>query len=477
MIRRAPCLVLASLAMALALPSCGGGTDPGHEEGGGPNKDKTSWGHYRGPGAMWYISDSTLSWKETKWFYSIQSASGGTIVATYDELRSAAAYSHPPADKKTLTLTRSGDSIYECSPATGSSGTITDQPFAIAKIVGAEAEASGTAMQGGFARGLGRPLVAAGNVSLSLQNILNDLDTRTVPADSTGTFDASEFIPGDSYSVSIVGSSGPPSIVTVGEDKADLGIVVEPTGSFTLKCEEYVGETLDYYYPGIAKELRALVIFNGSGDTGWAEWSFWRDGVKLQKHMPGTTANYDTFQLPTEGGYDSNYMSIELPADLVAASDFASGADRLDIAFDLKGILGSTVFWQDRLSVRYYKESFQLGVYGANFVTLITPDLRVHPIRTDYSAWPQNSTVPKMKGRYYIIVMGEGTYSFGPGVSFGPYDPPDPYRTELAGDEPNASRATATRLDFGKTFKGSVGPLDTYDKNLDPVDYLYFDLP
>jgi hypothetical protein len=479
MTRKALPAAFLALFLASALASCGGGGggpegDP--DTSGGPNKDKTSWGHYRGPGlwTKWYVSDSEVIRPEKPWYYKIQSAADGTIVAVYDAVKSEAAYDDPPGDVRTITLSRSGDSIYNCSRITGASGTVTDHPFAIAKIVGAEAEASGTAMQASASRAL----TGAANISLVLQNALNSLDEHTAITAASGDFSTIELIPGDAYRVSLL-AGGSMGMVFVPENKADLGIVTKPAGSYTISCElESAGADLQYSpvycYLGATANISALLSFSGAGQTEWAAWNFWRGDD------PIGSASY--FSLPTDGGYSSRTLQSSLAADFVSAGDFPAGADYVEIPLGLKGT-SSAVFWEGRVTVRYFRQSFTLGTDGVagsgmqHNATLITPDLRVHALRLE--EFPSNITLPWMKGRYYIIIMGNGSYRLGPNVAFVGSGTPAYDRKETIANEPNFSRSLATKLDFGQTFEGSVGPFDSIngETNLDPVDYLYFDIP
>ncbi len=358
------------------------------------------------------------------------------------------------------------------------------------QVLGAEAEASGTAMQGSFARGLadlaGRALQPVG-ASLILANVLNSLDTRTVSANaSTGAFSATDLIPGDSYTISQAGG-GPASIVTIGEDRADLGLVVKPQGSYVLKCEGRVTGSdglNNYFYAGAAGDITARVGISGSGSTGWAQWQFWKDGVALPKSSYPGVAQWDYFELPHESGDLFNTMGTKLPADLVPASSIPAGEDAVDIVLKLTGSptgTGTTPFWEDQMTLRYYRESFALsnfvtatGMKIAVALTLITPELRSHSLET--TAYGEQAEVPRMKGRYYVIAQGSGDYYLGLGVAKTSISAPTPDETEAAATS-NDSRSTATSLVFGRIFKGSVGP-QTWDyTNPDPVDYLYFDIP
>jgi len=422
----------------------------------------------------WYISDEYVSYGSSKTLYAIQSATTSSIVARY-----TGAPGVVPLDKYTITLTRLGDSAFSCSPITGSSGGVTDKPFAIAKIVGTEAEASGTAMKDISSRALG----AAVGINLIIQNIINTLDVHTDITDANGDFSTTDLIPGDSYLVSEA-SGEPLATVIVQENNADLGIVTQPVGTFSIACEMEKASideinALQYSYLGEYVFISARVTFSGTGSTGWATWNFTRDGIAIPKNMLGTNATADHFSLPTDGGYLSETIDAGLPVDFITEGDFPAGADHIDIPLGVQGSYDTTFSWEDRVTIRYYKESFQFGTDGSSYMeqtaTLICPDLRVHTLTMEL--YPANSRVPLMTGRYYLIIMGKGRYWLGPNVTFQTGDiTPVPDTTETIADEPNYSRSLAKELVFGQTYEGEVGPLDTYGNNLDPVDYLYFDI-
>jgi len=467
---------LLAVSVSLILMACGGGgggTSGDDPPIGGLNKDTTTWGHYRGPiDSEWYISDSKIMYN-SGWSYAIQSATSSGFVARFEGTIG------PPPDKFTITLTRLGDSAYTCSPITGSSGQVTDKPFAIAKIVGTEAKASGTAMQEANSRGL----MPAAGISLVIINALNSLDAHREQTDENGDFSTEMLIPGDSYEI-IPSTGGSMGTVTVPENDADLGLVSKPVGTFAIACElenASIDEinALSYTYLGELTLISARVTFSGTGSTGWATWNFTRDGVAIPKNMSGTNATADYFSLPTDGGYLSDTIDARLPVDFVTESDFAPGADHVDIPLGVKGVYGTTFSWEDRVMIRYYKASFLFGTDGSSNMeqtaTLICPDLRVHSLTL--LNYPANCRVPLMKGRYYLIIMGKGSYRLGPNVTFPTGDvTPVADDIETTADEPNYSRSLAKELIFGKTYEGVVGPLDTYGYNLDPVDYLYFDI-
>ena len=469
--------LIAWLALCSLWACAPGGPGPsGEPSTGGPNQYKSTWGRYRGPnGIEYYISDSHFGFGSSKELYDIQSASASSIVARYTGT------SFMPENIKTVTLTRLGDAAFTCSPVSSSSGKVTDKPFAIALIVGTEAEASGTAMKPEGSRAL----VQAAGISLVLRNVLNGSDIHPVTTDNSGAFSTTELIPGDSYAVTQ--STGESlGTVAVPENEADLGIVTKPVGSYSIVCElESAGidaqNTLQYCYAGQEAFINARVSFNGTGTTGWAAWNFTRDGVVIPRGYGGTAVS-DYFSLPTDGGYASSLITAKLPATFVKLTDIPSGKDRIDVPLGVKGAgtSGNIFAYEDRVTVRFYKSSLTLGTDGDSGIgqdisaTLITPDLRVHSL--ELGAFPVNSTIPRMIGRYYIIIMGKGSYRLGPELAFTGTEDPAPDLIETAGDEPNYSRSLAKRILPGQTYQGVVGPLDTYGNNLDPVDYLYFDL-
>jgi hypothetical protein len=344
-------------------------------------------------------------------------------------------------------------------------------PYYLCRDGGVESSFTGTVLQHQEPRGLS--LGSLGSVKFLVENLENASDIQTVTTGENGEFVTDEYIVGDSYEISIVGED---TAIEVSPEYADedIGSVILTELPYNFKARFETGKqpvdvgSLGSSYAESSETILYNEVYSGS--------------IVVKNIGSETAVNITCTFIPAEGldmFYNLTNVIPSVPGDdefvipvSFQCADFGSG-DFIDHQITVRLEDEQENQWEDSVSIRFYKESFDFSMitWADRMVNgvLLSPDNRALWF-TSFNGILTMQVPYRSDG--YLLSIGSSHFAASYSISFDKSPPPVtsvPWDEVYDSYEPNDTELDAPVIYIGDSFVSYTGERDS-------TDYEDFDL-